>query len=277
MYPRLLTLPFYTLHTFGVLLAAAYLTALWWLVRTGRKAGVHPDQLTSLGFWAIVGAIVGAKALMVVRALPDYMSQPSELLSRSFLTSAGDFYGGFIGGVVGALLFFWLNPRLRFWPLADLAAPAIALGQAIGRIGCLMAGDDYGSVTNLPWAVTFTDPDAAAIGGAPLGVPLHPVQLYESIFCLMLFFALVWLSRRKTFDGQILLAYSVAYAIGRFIIEYFRGDADRGFVFGGVFSTSQFIAIIILVLAVMLYPRRRKAGIGPAVEVPSQPSRRRSS
>ena len=277
MYPRLLTLPFYTLHTFGVLLAAAYLTALWWLVRTGRKAGVHPDQLTSLGFWAIVGAIVGAKALMVVRALPDYMSQPSELLSRSFLTSAGDFYGGFIGGVVGALLFFWLNPRLRFWPLADLAAPAIALGQAIGRIGCLMAGDDYGSATNLPWAVTFTDPDAAAIGGAPLGVPLHPVQLYESIFCLMLFFALVWLSRRKTFDGQILLAYSVAYAIGRFIIEYFRGDADRGFVFGGAFSTSQFIAIIILVLAVMLYPRRRKAGIGPAVEAPSQPSRRRSS
>jgi phosphatidylglycerol---prolipoprotein diacylglyceryl transferase len=277
VYPRLLTLPFYTLHTFGVLLAAAYLTALWWLVRTGRKAGVHPDQLTSLGFWAIVGAIVGAKALMVVRALPDYMSQPSELLSRSFLTSAGDFYGGFIGGVVGALLFFWLNPRLRFWPLADLAAPAIALGQAIGRIGCLMAGDDYGSVTNLPWAVTFTDPDAAAIGGAPLGVPLHPVQLYESIFCLMLFFALVWLSRRKTFDGQILLAYSVAYAIGRFIIEYFRGDADRGFVFGGVFSTSQFIAIIILVLAVMLYPRRRKAGIGRAVDAPSQPSRRRSS
>jgi phosphatidylglycerol---prolipoprotein diacylglyceryl transferase len=277
VYPRLLTLPFYTLHTFGVLLAAAYLTALWWLVRTGRKAGVHPDQLTSLGFWAIVGAIVGAKALMVVRALPDYMSQPSELLSRSFLTSAGDFYGGFIGGVVGALLFFWLNPRLRFWPLADLAAPAIALGQAIGRIGCLMAGDDYGSVTNLPWAVTFTDPDAAAIGGAPLGVPLHPVQLYESIFCLMLFFALVWLSRRKTFDGQILLAYSVAYAIGRFIIEYFRGDADRGFVFGGVFSTSQFIAIIILVLGVMLYPRRRKAGIGRAVDAPSQPSRRRSS
>lgn len=277
MYPRLLTLPFYTLHTFGVLLAAAYLTALWWLVRTGRRAGVHPDQLTSLGFWAIVGAIVGAKALMVVRALPDYMSQPSELLSRSFLTSAGDFYGGFIGGVIGALVFFRLNPTLRFWALADLAAPAIALGQAIGRIGCLMAGDDYGSATNLPWGITFTDPDAATIGGAPLGVPLHPVQLYESIFCLILFFALVWLGRRKTFDGQILLAYAVVYAIGRFIIEYFRGDADRGFVFGGLFSTSQFIALIILVVAVIVFPRRRKAGIGPAVQTTAQPSRRRSS
>jgi phosphatidylglycerol:prolipoprotein diacylglycerol transferase len=278
VYPRLLTLPFYTLHTFGVLLAAAYLTALWWLVRTGRKQGVDPDLLTSLGFWAIVGAIVGAKLLMVVRALPDYLSQPSEFLSRSFLTSAGDFYGGFIGGVVAALLFFWLNPTLRFWPLADLCAPAIALGQAIGRIGCLMAGDDYGSATNVPWAVIFTDPDAANIGGAPLNVPLHPVQLYESIFCLLLFCGLVWLARRKTFDGQVLLAYSVIYAIGRFIIEYFRGDADRGFVFGGLFSTSQFIAILILVIAAVVFPTRRRAGVGPAVVTPGRgASRRRSS
>lgn len=277
MYPRLLTLPFYTIHTFGVLLAAAYLTALWWLVRTGRREGLHPDTLTSLGFWAIVGAIVGAKLLMVVRALPDYMSQPSELLSRSFLTSAGDFYGGFIGGVVGALLFFWLNPTLRFWPLADLCAPAIALGQAIGRIGCLMAGDDYGSPTSVPWAIAFSDPDAAAIGGAPLGIPLHPVQLYESVFCLLLFFGLVWLARRKTFDGQVLLAYSVVYAVGRFIIEYFRGDLDRGFVLGGLFSTSQFIAVVIVLIALAVFPTRRRAGVASAAPEPvkSGSSRRR--
>ncbi len=261
MYPRLLTTPFYTLHTFGVLLAAAYLTALWWLVRTGRREGLNPDTLTSLGFWAIFGAILGAKLLMVVRALPDYLAQPAELFSRSFLTSAGDFYGGFIGGVVASVIFFKLNPSLSFWPLADLCAPAIALGQGIGRIGCLMAGDDYGSPTSLPWAVTFTDPEAATIGGAPLGIPLHPVQLYESLVCFALFGLLVWLARRKTFDGQILIAYSVIYAIGRFVIEYFRGDADRGFVFGGLFSTSQFIAILIVIAAIAVLPYRRRAGI----------------
>lgn len=277
MYPRLITLPFYTLHTFGVLLAAAYLTALWWLVKTGRREGFHPDMLTSLGFWAIVGAIVGAKGLMVLRTLPGYLAQPSELLSASFLTSAGDFYGGFVGGVVASVLFFWKNPSLSFWPLADLCAPAIALGQGIGRIGCLMAGDDYGSPSSLPWAVAFTDPDAASIGGAPLGVPLHPVQLYESLFCFALFFLLIRMARRKTFDGQILIAYSVFYAIGRFIIEYFRGDVDRGFLFGGLFSTSQFIAVIVVMMALAAFPMRRNAGVArtAAAQAPSRGGGRR--
>jgi len=265
MHPRLLTTPFYTLHTFGVLLAAAYLTALWWLVRTGRRQGINPDTLTSLGFWAIFGAIVGAKALMVLRTLSEYIASPSDLLSRGFLTSAGDFYGGFIGGVVASFIFFRLNPSLSFWPLADLCAPAIALGQGIGRIGCLMAGDDYGRAATVPWAIIFTDPDAATIGGAPLNVPLHPVQLYESIFCFLLFGFLVWLARRKKFDGQILIAYSVVYAIGRFVIELYRGDADRGFVFsatlGETLSTSQFIAIVVLVLAVAAYFVRRHSGL----------------
>ena len=264
MLPRLISLPFYTLHTFGVLLAAAYLTALWWLVKTGRRAGYDPDLLTSLGFWAIIGAILGAKGLMVVRTLPDYLAHPSELFSASFLTSAGDFYGGFIGGVVASVIFFWKTPSLSFWPLADLCAPSIALGQSIGRIGCLMAGDDYGRPASVPWAVTFTDPDAANIGGAPLNVPLHPVQLYESVFCLALFFVLIRLARRKTFDGQILIAYAVLYAIGRFVIEFYRGDADRGFLLNGMVSTSQFIAVVIFVLAVIAFPSRRTKGLTPA-------------
>ena len=275
MYPRLLTTPFYTLHTFGVLLAAAYLAALWWLVRSGRRAGLDPDTLSSLGFWAIFGAILGAKMLMVVRSFPDYAANPGELFSRSFLTSAGDFYGGFIGGVVASIIFFKLNPSLSFWPLADLCAPAIALGQAIGRIGCLMAGDDYGRATTLPWAVTFTDPDAASVGGAPLGVPLHPVQAYESIVCLVLFAFLVWLSRRKRFDGEVLIAYSVLYAVARFLLEYLRGDADRGFVLNGLFSTSQFIAILVFLLALALFPVRRRAGIQAPVRAAVKPVARK--
>ena len=123
-----------------------------------------------------------------------------------------------------------------------------------------MAGDDYGRPTQLPWAVTFTDPDAARIGGAPLGVPLHPVQLYESIVCLALFAVLVRRSRRKWFDGEVILAYTTLYAIARFILEFFRGDADRGFVAGGWLSTSQFIALILGPAAIGLwFVRRRRA------------------
>jgi phosphatidylglycerol:prolipoprotein diacylglycerol transferase len=256
MYPRLLTTPFFTLHTFGVLLAAAYLTAYWWLMRTGERERLDADALGTLGVWAIVGAIVGAKVLMVVRSLPE-LSAPSDVFSLSLLSAAGDFYGGFLGALAACALFFRAHPKLPAWKTADAAAPAIALGQAIGRIGCFMAGDDYGGFTTLPWGVAFTDQDAAQIGGAPLGVRLHPVQLYESAVCLVLFVFLVWLGKRKKFDGQVILGYTLLYAAARFVLEFFRGDADRGFVFGGLLSTSQLIAVILIPAALVLWMRRQ--------------------
>jgi phosphatidylglycerol---prolipoprotein diacylglyceryl transferase len=258
MHPRLLTTPFFTLHTFGLLLASAYIASFWWLTREGRREGLDVDALTSLGLWAIAGAVLGAKALMIARALPEYAAAPSEMFSLSVLTSAGDFYGGFIGALITSAIFFPRHPRLPFWRTADLCGPAIALGQAIGRIGCFMAGDDYGRPTNLPWGVAFTDIDAARIGGAPLGVKLHPVQLYESVVCLVLFAFLVRVSRRKRFDGEVILAYTLLYAMARFALELFRGDADRGFVANGLLSTSQFIALILGAATIALWLVRRR-------------------
>jgi|SRR6185369_4421876 len=256
MRPVLLKTPILTLYTFGVLLAAAYLAALWWTVRGARRAGLDADAIASLGFWSIVGALIGAKALLAFRAPGDYLGSVSDL--RSLVTSAGDFYGGFIGALVAAAVFFWKHPRVPVWPAADVCAPAIALGQAIGRIGCFMAGDDYGRPTDVPWAVRFTNPDAATIGGAPLNVPLHPAQLYESAVCLLLFGILVWLARRPHRDGTIIGAYTLFYAAARFVLEFYRGDADRGFVFGGVLSTSQFIALVMAAIAAGVLIRRRR-------------------
>lgn len=193
---------------------------------------------------------------MVLRGPPENLLTPSALFSSSVLTSAGDFYGGFIGALVASGLFFSRRPQLPFWQTADICGPAIALGQGIGRIWCLMAGDDYGRPTRMAWAVTFTDPDAATIGGAPLGVPLHPVQAYESVVCALLFVVLVRLLRRKRFDGEVILAYTVLYAIARFVLEFFRGDADRGFVVSWL-STSQFIAAILGLAAIALLVARR--------------------
>ena len=259
MHPRLLTTRFFTVHTFSVLLAAAYFAALWWLVRRARRSKVEPDTVMSLGTWAIFGAIVGAKALLFVRLAIDDTGSAADW--RSVVTSAGDFYGGFIGGLIASALFFWRHSHVRFWKMADLCAPAIALGQAVGRIGCFMAGDDYGRPARVPWAVTFTDPEAASIGGAPLGVPLHPVQLYESVVCLALFLLLVRLEQRRHRDGDVIVAYTGLYAVGRFVLEFFRGDADRGFVFGGLLSTSQFIGILMFAMAAVLFlARRRRPG-----------------
>lgn len=258
MHPRLITTPFFTIHTFGALLALAFVAAMWWIVREAKREGLNHDRVISLGMWAIGGGILGAKLLLVLRTLSEYTSDPTQLWSLSFLESAGDFYGGFLGALLAVSIYFWRHRELPVWRTADLCGPAIALGQAIGRIGCFMAGDDYGRLANVPWSVTFTDPDAARIGGAPLGVPLHPVQLYESLVCFMLFLFLVWLRRRKHFDGQIILAYALLYAVARFLIEYFRGDADRGFVMNGLLSTSQFIAILLgfTSLALLIYRSR---------------------
>jgi phosphatidylglycerol---prolipoprotein diacylglyceryl transferase len=256
VHPRLLTTPYFTIPTFGVLLAAAYLAAFGWLVLGARRAKVDVNAVMDLGLWSIIGALIGAKTLLFLRTWRDFAADPS--LLWSLLTSAGDFYGGFIGGLVAAGIFFGRHRLLPFWQLADLCAPAIALGQAIGRVGCFMAGDDYGARAAVPWAVVFTDPDAARIGGAPLGVPLHPVQLYESIFCFALFGLLVRLARRPHRDGDIILAYTIIYAVGRFLLEFLRGDADRGFLFGGALSTSQFIAVVLLVVVLALLPGRTR-------------------
>jgi phosphatidylglycerol---prolipoprotein diacylglyceryl transferase len=258
MYPRLFTTPYFVLHTFGLFLAAAYLAALWFLMRGAKREGLNIDRAAGLGLWVIIGAIIGAKLLMIVRSFPDYLENPADLFSFSMLQSAGDFYGGFLGALGAALLFFARRPEIPRWRMADLCAPAIALGQAIGRIGCFMAGDDFGKPAQAPWAVIFHDPEAAEIGGAPLGVPLHPVQIYESLICLGLFLFLVWLARRKRFNGQIILIYSIMYAVMRFLLEYLRGDADRGFVFGGLLSTSQLIAVLIVLVCVPLFYLRCK-------------------
>jgi phosphatidylglycerol:prolipoprotein diacylglycerol transferase len=263
MYPRLLDTPYFTLHTFGILLATAYAAALYWVVWSAKREGLDSDRVMSLCFWAIGGALLGAKALLVVRTLPEYIADPSLLVSKSLLESAGDFYGGFIGALASVAIFFWRNPDLRVWQLSDLCGPAIALGQGIGRIGCFMAGDDYGKPTDLPWAVQFTDREAHTIGGAPLYTPLHPVQLYESGFCFLLFGFLVWFSRRKRFEGQVILAYALLYAAGRFVIEFFRGDEDRGFVSWAHLSTSQFVAVVVAVTAIVLYVIRARAADAP--------------
>jgi phosphatidylglycerol---prolipoprotein diacylglyceryl transferase len=252
MHPRLLTTPFFVLHTFGLFLAAGYLAALWRLLRGVKREGLDSDRASGLGLWVIIGAIAGAKLLMIVRTLPDYMARPADLFSLSTIQSAGDFYGGFIVALIAAMVFFVRHPEIPRWRMADICGPAIALGQAIGRIGCFMAGDDFGRATHLPWSITFWDPEVAEIGGAPLGVPLHPVQIYESLVCLALFIFLEWLSRRKKFDGEIILAYSILYAVARFILEYFRGDSDRGFILGGILSTSQFIAILVVLVCIPL-------------------------
>ena len=241
-------------------MALAFIAGLWWMMRGARREGIAGERAAGLGLWAVIGAIIGAKVMMIARSLPEYLASPSDLWSMATIQSAGDFYGGFLGALIASLIFLIRHPEIPGWRMADACAPAIALGQGIGRIGCFMAGDDYGKPTDLPWAVVFRDPAATEIGGTPLGVPLHPVQLYESATCFVLFFILAWLTGRKRFHGELFLTYSIIYAAARFMLEFVRGDVDRGFVFGGLLSISQFIALVVLAVCVPWYILRLRKG-----------------
>src|SRR5882672_7940285 len=139
---------------------------------------------------------------------------------------------------------------LPLWTTCDVFAPGIALGHVVGRFGCLFAGCCYGKPTTLPWGITFRDPFAAANVGTPLGTPLHPTQLYEAGAELLILIVLLVTERKaKPFAGRTFWLYMLLYAVSRFIIEFYRGD-ERGTV--GIFSTSQFISIILAPLAIAM-------------------------
>jgi phosphatidylglycerol:prolipoprotein diacylglycerol transferase len=177
------------------------------------------------------------------------------------LRSGGVFYGGLILATIVAILYMRKH-ALPPWRIADMGAPSIALGEAIGRWGCFAAGCCYGKEWHGPFAVTFTDPFANEAVGTPLNVPLHPTQIYLSLNALMIFAILQWAYRRKTFDGEVFWLYVLLYAITRGILEIFRGDQVRGFVIPGILSTSQFIGLLAALLAggmlVFLSRRRRQ-------------------
>ena len=247
MYPRLLELGPITVYTYGVLLAAAYLFGLQLARVRAKQRGLDANRVLDLGIYIIISALVGAKLLLLITDFKSFTADPRELLTLA--RSGGVFYGGLIVAVVVAL---WYIRRvgLPLWTTCDVFAPGIALGHVVGRFGCLFAGCCYGKPTTRPWGITFTDPFAAANVGTPLGVALHPTQLYEAGAELLILVVLLVTERKgRPFPGRTFWLYMLLYAISRFIIEFYRGD-DRGTV--GMFSTSQFISIVLAPLAIVM-------------------------
>ena len=249
MYPRLFEFGPITVYTYGVLLAAAYLLGLKLAMTRAQKRGLDHNRVLDLGIYIIISALIGAKLLLLVTDFSTFRNDPKELLTLA--RSGGVFYGGLILAVVVAL---WYIRRagLPLWTTCDVFAPGIALGHVVGRFGCLFAGCCYGKPVSAPhwWTVTFTDPFAAANVGTPLGVPLHPTQLYEAGAELLILAVLLLTERKgRPFPGRTFWLYMLLYAVSRFIIEFFRGD-DRGTVW--MFSTSQFISILLAPLAIVM-------------------------
>ncbi len=253
MLPKLIDIGPIPIHTYGLLLALALLVSVTLAARLAEEDGISQKTTWDLGFVVIISSILGAKLLLVLTSLSYYIQNPGRLFSLEFLQAGGVYYGGLIGAVVGSFLFIRRVPGLSFLRMADAAGPAIPLGQAIGRLGCFAAGCDYGCPTDLPWGVTYSSQYAHNVVGTPLGISVHPYPLYESAATLILCLILVRAYRRRSFQGQIFCLYLIAYGVIRFFLEFFRGDSDRGFLFNGLLSTSQFISILIVPTALLAY------------------------
>ena len=262
MYPELFRIGNFPVNTYGLWLAAGLVLALLVAARLAAQDGLPKNRIYDLGLWTIIGGLLGSKILMLLT------DDNVDFFSLDFLRSGGVYYGGLIGGFF-SLVFLVRRYNFSFLKVSDAFAPAVALGQFFGRQGCFAAGCDWGKPTVLPWGVHFTE-----AGHENTGVPvyaadgsnlyLHPTQLYESIAMLVVFGFLFYLHRRKKFDGQVLAAYMIIYALVRFTIEFFRDD-PRGDFLGLTtltgLSTSQLVSLLVAAGAIVfLILQLRKKG-----------------
>ncbi|HEV3330716.1 MAG TPA: prolipoprotein diacylglyceryl transferase [Bryobacteraceae bacterium] len=244
MYPEIFHLSF--LHTYGFLVAIAFLAGLWMATRLGRQAKLNADAITNLGIYCALAAIAGAKVMMLIVDIPYYVEHPGEILSFSTLQAGGVFYGGLLGALAVAAWYI-RKAGLPALVTADVFAPGIALGHGIGRLGCFSAGCCWGVESHLPWSVTFTNPTANQLVGVPLGVSLHPTQLYEAFAEFLIFGVLYWRFRKPHSAGFIISLYLMLYSTARFIVEFFRFH-EQGNLWGGPLDTSQWISIALFLL-----------------------------
>ena len=218
MYPILLRIGSWELRSYGVFVAIALLIGLWWSTREGERRGFSRGVITDFAAATMIAGFIGARLYYVLFSEPQaYRAHPWEIFAV--------WHGGLAmhGGLLAGLMFaVWYvrRHRLSFLRLGDVVAPGLILGQTVGQIACLLNGDTYGKPTTLPWALTFTDQHALA----PLGVPLHPIQIYELLAYAVVFGIVYRVARAHVADGTTLATYAIAYGVARFGMEFFRGD-----------------------------------------------------
>ena len=245
MHPILFHFGPLTIYTYGLFVALGLLVGLSLALKEAKRKGFDPQAILDLVFYTILAGIIGARIFYVV--------QNGSFYKDNLLSIVKIWEGGLVfqGGLISAIPVAWVllkKKKLAFWQTFDVLAPYMALGQAFGRIGCFSAGCCYGKPTTLPWAVTFTNPKTLA----PLGIPLHPTQLYSAAGLFFIFLILLFLRKHTKFSGQLSCLYLIFHSSFRFVIEFFRGD-PRAPLWGQFFSLTQGISLATFFIAFFLY------------------------
>lgn len=251
MHPVLFEIPIFggiTIYTYGALVAAGFLVGILWISYETRRLGLDAGRALDLVFYIIVSAILGSRIMFII------ITDPIRLIKEPwsiFMVWEGGlvFFGGLIGAVIVGSLYAW-RKKMSIPTYMDIFAPAIAIGHACGRIGCLMVGCCYGRPAGDSWfSVTFPDNPSTF---APSGIPLYPTQLIESCGEILIFLGLVLFRKHKKFDGQVFAFYLIAYSVLRFFNEMLRGDPDRGYIIRDMITSSQGISIALFCLGIGL-------------------------
>ena len=254
----LLAKPF-SLHSYGLLIAAGFLSAMMLSKRQGEREGEDPDQIVDLAFYLLLSGLVGARIVFILTKWQDYVRNPAEIVM--FWRGGLVFYGGFIGAGL-FMAYYCRRHRINFFKYADIYIPYLAMAHAFGRLGCLAAGCCFGKVTEASWGIIFplnsmvhqAHVNMGVIGLSEMPHAIHPTQLYEAGAEICMFLILAGMRKYKRFHGQLFLIWLSAYPVIRSFIEMFRGDKVRGLgVFGTPLSTSQFISVVVALVAVYLY------------------------
>jgi phosphatidylglycerol---prolipoprotein diacylglyceryl transferase len=252
VFPRLFHIGNFNLPTYGLLVALGVLIGLWISVRNSEKQGINGDDAWNFGILVVLCGIIGAKILYIINDWSYYTAHPGEVFSLGTLQAGGVFSGGLIAALAAAAWYIRKH-NMPALGTCDAFSPGLALGHAIGRVGCFAAGCCYGKPTHHFWGVTFTNPLARAWVGTPLNESLEPTQLFESAVELANFFILMWMLKRKKFDGQVFAAYLILYGVARYFLEFIRDDPGRGSVFGGLMTGTQLISICLVITGSLIW------------------------
>jgi phosphatidylglycerol:prolipoprotein diacylglycerol transferase len=252
MHPIIFSIGKLTIFSYGLFVALAFFTAITYLsnqIKKSKEKILSQDELYSLFIYIIVSGIIGARLLFVFSNRQDFFLDPASVFK---LWEGGlTYYGGFISAA-GFVLAYVKKKKISILKLGDFLAPALALGHAIGRIGCFFAGCCYGKETNAAWSVVFRDKNSSAV----LGVRLHPTQFYEAFGNFLIFFFLYFYSKKEHKKGGIVSFYFISYAVLRFVVEFFRGDPDRGGQYFGL-SVSQILSLILFIIGVSIICKKK--------------------
>ncbi len=284
MIPVLLKLGPITVYSYGVMMALGFLAADFVVSSECRRKGLDPDFASSLVVWAALAGIAGSRLYSVIDNFPAYMHDPWSII---FSGSGFVWYGGMIGGVAAAY-FVSRRYRIKFLDAADMAGPALVIGQALGRIGCLLSGDgDWGVPTKLPWGMQYPnaivgwngnsvlqlDSHNQLVSGFYPGVRVHPTPIYEAILYTLIFLFLWSIRKENRVPGRLFFLYLILAGAARFVVEFLRVNPR---VFYGL-SEAQLIAIAMMTIGAALYVYTARQPLAEPSEVTAGKNEKRAA